>query len=279
MGVGRKSYNPDTLEGMSQHLDNTVQGSYLPDVQTYTQGMAPIEQARLGASAAVTPGYNDLAMAELERNQQRASAIQGAYDAGQTQADTANLNAYGGDYARAVRGVDEAGNKEYYDTLKGLSSGYNRLLSEASPNLSGGQRAEMERGIARMNPGSTDNSGLDTAGKAMQFGDAHQKQVANFGNILSGITAGLGALKTGNYAAGALGRDSRQSPVNGSVTTGKAVDNSALDLGQNMYNQQNAANMGRYGILAKSFKSVRDLANEDSQTLSNITSSVGKMGA
>lgn len=232
-------------------------------------------RADLGAAQAVTSGYNDLAMDELERMAPRATELQNQMDTGQARADVSRLQELGPEAGHALRTADEAGNAEFYRNLDLAGNKYTEALNALSPNLSAGQRAEIERGTARMNPYGTDNSAVSAAEKAMNFGTAHQGQLANFANILNGVTSGLQNLKTGlNPANIALGRDSRTSPVMGAITPVTKPNTNAAQIGTGMYNQALGAAQNHDMINAKMFKSWGDAIEQDSRSFSNIASGI-----
>lgn len=237
-------------------------------------------QGDLSVAKAVTPGYNDLAMGEMERLTPRASALQSNMDTAQAQADVDRMTALGPDAGRALRAADESANAEFYSNLKGTGEKYTQLLNELSPNMTAGQRAEIERGAARMNPGSPDNSAVSLAEKASAFGSGHQANIANFASLLNGISSNLSSLKTGlNPANLTLGRDSRTAPVTGAITPVVKAPTNAQQIGTNMYGQQLSGAQGHDAINAKMFKSWGDAIEQDSRSFSNIASGVAGMGA
>lgn len=236
-------------------------------------------KADLGAAQAVTPGYNDLAIGELERLTPRTSALQDQMDTAQARNDVARLQELGPQAGHALRAADEAGNAEFYKNLDLAGNKYAEALGALSPNLSAGQRAEIERGTARLNPYGTDNSAVSTSEKAMNFGTAHQGQLANFANVLNGITSGIQGLKTGlNPANIALGRDSRTSPVMGAITPVTKPNTNADKIGTGMYNQALGAAQNHDAINAKMFKSWGDAIEQDSRSFSNIASGAVALG-
>lgn len=236
-------------------------------------------KADLGAAQAVTPGYNDLAMGELERMSPRASALQDTMDTTQARNDVARLQELGPQAGHALRAADEAGNAEFYKNLDLAGKKYAEALGALSPNLSAGQRAEIERGTARLNPYGTDNSAVSTSEKAMNFGTAHQGQLANFANVLNGITSGLQGLKTGlNPANIALGRDSRTSPVMGAITPVTKPNTNAAQIGTNLYGQVMGAVRGHDTTNAQMFKSWGDALNQDSSSFANIAKGAMALG-
>lgn len=245
-----------------------------PDaIRTETSQLTPIAQARLDAARAVTPGYNDLALGEFDRNQGRASAIQGRYDAAQAANDVNNLQNYGVQAGQALRAADSAANPEAYRVLEGAGAKYGQLLSNLDPNLSAGTRAEIERGTSRLSPSGAQNSAVSTAEKAMRFGSAHEAHLNNFAQVLQGISAALPQLKTGlNPAAVALGRDSRTSPVAGGLTGAVAPDNTAFSRGAQIMNGLTGLQQNKTAIDAGKWQTVGDQLEQDSRIASNLGS-------
>lgn len=237
-------------------------------------------QGDLNVAKAVTPAYNDLAMAEMERLTPRASALQGAMDTEQARADVDRMTALGPTAGRALRAADESANAEFYKNLEGTGAKYTQLLNELSPTMSAGQRAEIERGVSRLNPSAPDNSAMALAEKASAFGSGHQANLANFANVLNGISSNLSSLKTGlNPANLTLGRDSRTAPVTGAITPVVKAPTNAQQIGTGMYGQQLSGAQTHDAINAKMFKSWGDAIEQDSRSFSNIASGVAAMGA
>lgn len=237
-------------------------------------------QGDLNVAKAVTPAYNDLAMAEMERLTPRASALQGAMDTEQARADVDRMTALGPDAGRALRAADESANAEFYKNLEGTGAKYTQLLNELSPTMSAGQRAEIERGVSRLNPSAPDNSAMALAEKASAFGSGHQANLTNFANVLNGISSSLSSLKTGlNPANLTLGRDSRTAPVTGAITPVVKAPTNAQQIGTGMYGQQLSGAQTHDAINAKMFKSWGDAIEQDSRSFSNIASGAAALGA
>jgi len=251
----------ETMDILKQQYPELM--SLLGD-QNKTAALQDLELAKQ-----VTPAYNDLALGELSRLQPQMTDVQRRMDAGQAASDVENLGKYGADASRALRTTDEAANKEFYDNLVKASAKTGELLSGLSPNLSAGKRAEVERGVGRL--GGADNSAVTTAQKAMEFGSAHDANMNNFANILNGITANLGNLKTGVNGAGvALGRDSRSAPVAAAVTPVNKPQTAAADMLGNMYNQSFGAVQGHDATNARMFKSWGDVLGQTAGTIGNM---------
>ena len=245
-------------------------------VQQTNAQMTPIAQSQLGAARAVTPGYNDLAQGELARLAPQIAQTQGALDAGQARADISNLNTYGQQAGQALRATDASANPEFYQNL-GIAGGkFSDALNALSPTLSAGQRAEMERSNARMNPNAADNSAVNTAAKAMNFGSAAQGQATNFANTINSLSSGLGSLRSGlSPVSTALGRDSRTAPTLGAVTPMTKTDASAQQLGGGVWNGMlNTANE-KAKIDAGKYKSMGDALLQDSEGFKNVAGSIG----
>lgn len=230
-------------------------------------------QGDIDASKLLSALTNDLAMSELERNAPRVSRIQNQMDADQAASDVSNLNTYGKAIGQAMRETDSAANQEFYQNLGTLGNKYAEALGGLSPTMTAGQRAEMERGLARMNPNMADNSAVNLAEKAAEFGSAGQQQQMNFVNAINSISAALPSLKTGlNPAALALGRDSRSSPVAGAITPVVKPTTEGTDTARGMFSAalQGVSDINK--MRAGAFKTWGDALQQDSESFSNIAS-------
>jgi len=273
-------YSSTSVEEQAKQIQQAYKQAYPDALATESQGARDLADTRLGIAQKVTPGYNDLALNEFDRNQGRASAIQGRYDAAQAANDVNNLNQYGVQAGQALRAADQSANPEAYRVLEGAGAKYGQLLSNLDPNLSAGTRAEIERGTSRLSPSGAQNSAVSTAEKAMQFGSAHEQHLNNFAQVLNGVANALPQLKTGlNPAALALGRDSRTSPVAGGLTGATAADNTAFSRGAQIYNGLNQSSMNKVNVDAGKFKSFGDALNQDADSFNKVASGAASLGA
>lgn len=248
-------------------------------IQAIRANLTPYEQAQLDAARATTPGYNDLALGELERTAPRIAAVQGQLDAGQAAADIANLNKYGTAAGEALRATDASANPEYYAGLGTLGDKFQDSLNAWSPGLSAGQRAEVERGAARLNPGAADNSAVNTAEKAMQFGTAQQNHLKDFSAAINGAAAVLPTLKTGlNPTAAALGRDSRSAPTAAAISPVKSPSNTVPGLAGNMWSSLLGSENQNNQLIVGKFKDWGDTINQDTSSFANISSGARGFG-
>lgn len=272
-------FHGTSVDQQSQQAYDAFLKRYPDLMQNFQQQMTPQALAELETAKATTPGYNDLALSELDRTAPMVAQVQGKLDAGQAASDLANLRQYGAPLGEALRTSDSAANPEYYKTLTGLGDKYQQLLAEASPTLSGGQRAEIERGTARLNPGGAENSAMSTAEKAMDFGNAHQANVQNFANVINSVSNALPALRTGLMPTDlALGRSSRSAPTSSAVTPIVKPDDKAFNTGGNLWSQMLGTATNNENLRAGKFKSWGDAIEQDSRTISNIGSAVGSFG-
>lgn len=269
-------YDHQTVDSQTQEVLKALRSAYPQLQEILNSGKVTAAQGDLASAEAVTPGFNNLALGELERTAPAISRVQGALDAGQAANDVANLQRYGADMGAALRETDAAANTEYYQNLGTLGNKYAEALGGLSPTMTAGQRAEMERGMARMNPNMADNSAVNLAEKAAEFGSAGQQQQMNFVNAINSISAALPSLKTGlNPAALAIGRDSRSSPVAGAVTPVTKPTGEATDLGKGMFSGLSNTQAGINQMKAGAFKTWGDALLQDSESFSNIASGVG----
>lgn len=268
-------YNSTSVEEQAKQIQAAYKQAYPDALATENQGARDIAQARLGIAQQVTPGYNDLALGEFDRNQAKASGIQGRYDAAQAANDVNNLNTYGVQAGQALRAADQSVNPEAYKVLAGAGDKYGQLLSNLDSNLSAGTRAEIERGSSRLSPSGAQNSAVSAAEKAMQFGSAHEQHLNNFAQILNGVSNALPQLRTGlNPASVALGRDSRTSPISGGITGAVGPDNTAYSRGSQIMNGLTGLSQNKVNVDAGKFKSFGDALNQDADSISKVGSGV-----
>lgn len=270
----------DEVSTQADYADRAARQSLVRLIQSIRSQLTPYELAKLQAAQAVTPGYNDLALGELERNAGRIAGVQGQLDAGQAAADVNNLQRYGVAAGQALRAADAAASPEYHSNLALTGQKFTDSLNAWSPTMTAGQRAEVERGLGRMSPGMAQSSAANAAEKAMAFGAAGQQQRANFSNAINAAAAALPTLRTGLNAVGvAQGRDSRTAPVAAAISPVTKPGQEVPSLAESMWggllgtaNQNNQLRVGK-------FKDWGDVINQDTQSFGNIAGSVGGFGA
>lgn len=229
-------YEARSATRQAQETMDILKEQYPGLMDMLNQGNLTSARGDLAAAREVTPGYNDLAVSEMQRLTPALTQIQDTLDSGQAAADINRLNQYGAQAGQALRDTDASANKEFYDTLGKAGSKYSALLDSLSPEMSGGRRAEIERGVNRT--AGPDNSAVSTAEKAMSFGKAHDEHMTNFANVLNNVSTGMQNLRTGLNPAGlALGRDSRTAPALGIVNPVTKPGNAGTQVGMNMYGQ------------------------------------------
>ena len=284
MGVLSKAFGDEfdhqTVDAQTAEVMKALGVTY-PQLQSLINaGKLTAAQGDLATAQAVTPGYNDLALSELQRTAPRISAVQGAMDAGQAAADVANLERFGVPAGTAMRTTDMAASPEFYKTLEALGAKYGQLLSEASPGLSAGQRAEMERGLGRLQPQTADNSAINTAEKAAEFGTAGQNQLARFADIVNSVATQLPKLKSGLNPVGlALGRDSRTGAVASAVKPIVNPTGEATETGRGLFSQLAGTQADINRMKAGAFKTWGDAVLQDSESFKNIASGASSIAA
>lgn len=266
-------FDHQTVDAQTQEAIGALKKAYPQLFEAINAGKISGAQGDLAAAKATTGGFNDLALSELERTQPAVSRIQGALDAGQAANDVRNLETYGVPAGQALRATDAAASPEFYSTLATLGDKYGTLLDEASPNTTPGERAEMERGIARSNPGMADNSAVNLAEKASEFGSAKTAKVARFADIVNSVASSLPQLKTGlNPASLALGRDSRASTTGAAVTPVVKPTGEATKLGAGLFGQLSGTQSDINKMRAGAFKTWGDALLQDTESFKNIAS-------
>lgn len=271
-------FEHQTVDEQMKQVMGALSTAY-PQLQEYINtGKLQAAQGDLASARGVSSGFNDLALSELERNAPVVSRIQQRMDADQAASDVANLEKYGMAAGQALRDTDASVNQEFYKNLGTLGDKYATALGDLSPNMSAGQRAEMERGMARMNPNMADNSAINVAEKASEFGSAGAAQQQNFVNAINSISASLPSLKTGlNPATLALGRDSRSSPVAGALTPVTKPTGEATETGRGMVSQISGTQADINKMRAGAFKTWGDALQQDTESFNNVASGVGSI--
>lgn len=272
-------YKSTGLNEQTAEIFAALQAQYPGLIDMLNAGTKSQALGELDTSRAVTPGYNDLALSEIERNAGRATAAQGQLDAGQAAADIANLTKYGVPAGQALRAADQSANGEYYAGLGDYSTKFQDALEALSPTLSAGNRAEIERGAARLNPHAGDGSAVDTAVRASTFGEAGAAKADQFARAITNIASALPALRTGlNPAALALGRDSRTGSVTGAITPVVKPSGAATATGQGLLSQLFGAEGQKQAAEAGAFKTWGDTLEQDSRSFANIAGGISGMG-
>jgi hypothetical protein len=266
----------ESYQGQTSRIVDALRQQFPGLMQTVNNQLTPTAQAELDAARAVTPGYNDLALSELNRNAPAAARANAAVARG----DIANLNANGAAAGAALRTGDEAANKEFYDNLGNLSGRMGAILNEATPDLSAGERAEIERGNARVGYDQPINDAAGTAARAANFGSARGDRLTRITNVVNSVANAMPSLRTGlNPTDVALGRSGATSGANAAVTTAVRPSNTANQFGNSLLNSFSNTNSGEQANFAHTWESVGDQLEQDSRIASNIASSVGSAGA
>jgi len=273
-------FKPQSLDSRAADQRAVFEKNYLPYLDKLSEGQRAEALSGLDTARAITPGYNDLALSELNRTADTAGAVDQKMAGAQARGDIANLNQYGVDAGKALMASDQSVNPEFYANRALTGQKMMDALNAQSPDLSAGQRAEVERGAGRLNPYGSDNSAVDTANKASQFGSAHQAQVNNFTNAINGISQNLGNLKSGlSPVSLALGRDYKGGAANGAIAPVTRGDNTAFQVGQGFMNNINGQAGQIDQLKANAFRSYGDALNQDSSSFSNIAGGAAKLGA
>lgn len=159
-------------------------------LQATTSGNTGQAQSELDAARAVTPGYNRLALDQIN---QFAQPIADA----QNRVNTNILQGSGAETARAAKALEDSVNPEYAGVRQAAGTQSRNLINSINlDGLSGGERAEVERSLGQSQT-ATGNLGLDNAtnavSNAMQFGDRLSKKRAE---LAGAIQTGSGFLGT-----------------------------------------------------------------------------------
>lgn len=160
------------LETTAQSLQ--AYNQYLPSlIKTTSAGILPMEQATAGASAAVSPEYNQLS------NQALLSNAQGQLNV---------LNGPGKDLQTTQQGILQGLDPQFFQARDQAASGYTGLLNQLNPN---NPNPAASRDVLATNQatGNVGNSNATTTtANALQFGNEDMARSQAFGTALGGLT-------------------------------------------------------------------------------------------
>ena len=275
------SYVPEPLgKQTAESLQALVK--YLPDyLATLNQSRIPTAQAELEAQKAVAPGYyqNSIDMYNkygTEMNRQAADQDRANRTAG-IQTDLGLVQGQGGQLAQQALGLLREADPEYYARRALVSDKLGEYVNSISPNqLTGSERSEIERGLARTNPGRADNSAINTVQNAMTYGSALKAKRDELGNAINMAANALPSLRSNADVFGiATGRaglsgnsgDQRFAQAGASAQN---ASNTGFNAGQAYGNQINANQMQRQQIMAAGHKSFLDDIGQGIGAFSNL---------
>lgn len=179
----------------------SMQGN-LPGVYQVMMDWQPkIADVQARTDAAVSPIYADTqvqlydtAGRELNRI---GNEIEMQNQLASSEREKAIATGTGRDLVTAANELNRLMDPEFYKMREGVAAGADKLLGSMDPTkLSGSERAEVERGLARM--GSVNpESAANTVANATQFGSALQQKQQAFSNVLAQIAGSIPATRTG----------------------------------------------------------------------------------
>lgn len=225
---------------------------YLPELlRTTSREILPTGQAQINAQQVLAPQQAALET-ELYRQygpqmNQIGSEIAAQNAAAQAQSDLALMQGPGAELVAAQRTAQEAADPEYFAARNKTLQQLERLfgsLDDPNSGLSGSQRAEMERSLARSNAQRGLEVPTSTAAveNAMLFGQAGQadkerKQAAIAQSVGVGTNFLPAAKSNVDVGATVLGRPTQantgENRLSGTTDTGV---NNAFNMGNNMWN-------------------------------------------
>ncbi len=250
----------DSNEISANSMQNMIQ--YLPQyLQAQASGILPTEQAKLDASKQLSPQQAqleyDIYSQFAPKFSQVGTDIAGQQQRGQAANDLATVQGSGGQLAEALTAAQQKADPESYALRQlALQQGQrlNASLDDPDGGLSGAERQEVERNLARNNlsRGTEAPTATSAVSDAMNFGSAgaarkSQKQAA-IANAL-GLSAGASnQVRSGiDVGAATLNRpiiNSGESRLGAPKTTG----NEAFDAGSNLFNSfQNVGTQAALG--------------------------------
>lgn len=256
---------------------------YLPEyLNTVNASIVPTEQANFEAAQKFSPLYYQLQLdnykkygAELEA---QAAAQARANQIAATQNDIATIDSGGSALAAKALELQRQTDPEYFANREALGAKLLAAQSALDPSgaLTGSERSEIERGLAR-DVGRNRNSAINTVENAIQYGNASNQRRADVNNQLSQIANNLGALRTGadvfGIATGRQGLTGNQ----GQLMFGQGYkENSgqgqalAAGLGDQTLDIQKRNVAAR----AAGFRTLGDQIEQGTRAFSNVLSSV-----
>lgn len=257
--MGSDAPAPTATESTAEMMRAYTAG--LPDLLNVTsQNILPVEKAMLEASQAVSPGYTKLQTdlygtygpeltrigSELNRQNEMAQI---ATDTGAL----AEANKAGGLLDQAKAGQEKL-DPEYYTSRALASSKLGDLLNSIDVNgLSGSERAEVSRSLARDNAatGNTDPSSLSTVSNAMTFGSALDKKRNSLMNALNTASQLAPTFKSGQDAFQmTTGRSGSANTGTGQFVGNTQTGGTATAMGNSLLGQVGQANSNAMNINA-----------------------------
>jgi hypothetical protein len=279
--MGAEKINSNQISAES--LQNLV--NYLPQYMQAAAGQVlPTGQAQLEASKVLAPQQSQLEYDIYSRFapmfSQVGTQIAGQQQLGQAANDLAVIRGAGGDLAKELTAAQRLADPEFYKMRELMLGGAEKLygsLSDPSGELSGSERAEIDRTLARQNlaRGTEAPTATSTVSDAMKFGAAgearknqRQDQIAK----ALGVSASAApAMKSGvDVGAATLGRpiiNSGESRLGAPARAG----GEAFDAAGGMFNS--FQNVGLQSAMSnQNRKTALDRANETMSAIGSLGS-------
>ena len=271
---------PGTNESTAAVLQAYSQ--YLPELLRVTSSnILPMEQAKLQASRATSPGYaqvqSDIYRRFGPQNAHTASEVDRINRLGAANADLAVLSGPGRAVISQADQLARMIDPEFYATRAAASGQLQNLLGSYDlSGLSGGESAAAERATNLYNEGSglTNPSATRTISNAMQFGDAFERKRQSLAQAIGAATSFLPSSRSGfDPVQTALGRPSQNNGSN-FVTP-------AREAGQNTYDFSSGFMNNIFGLRQREMDinaNRRDALDRFNQTWSSVVGSLPSMG-
>lgn len=276
----------DTGETTAQQMQG-----YIDNIDKYTQAtnnnVLPTEQSLLDARRQIQPQQSqfelDNARQFLPQFTQLGLDQQAQQSQGQAANDAALLNGSGRDLVKANLSAQQLADPEYYKTRQQTGDQISRLygsLDDPNGGLSGTERAEIDRSLARDNVAKGIDSPTNTSAvqSAMQFGAAGAKRKADkqqainaavqtAGNVMPTLKSGVDVLQL------TTGRPSTNNVGLGQMGANREVGAATQNMGQNLFNQIGENSRQTADINSKkrtAFDSVMSVMNSTGNLASSI---------
>lgn len=266
----------DMMRAMQENLPGYM--------STLRKEIIPTEQAQLEASQQVSPGYANLAADIYDTTGRRLNTIgeeiAASNQMAKARSDASVLQGPGMDIVKAADAAQRVVDPEFYKMREAtgrLGTNIINSFGEDPAQLSGSERAEIERGLAQENSSRgmfAAPSQVDAVGNAMAFGNAANARRAGAANVLGALSQPMVATRSGvdvlQQATGRPGQVNSGAPL---VTGAREAGSNAFAQGSNLLAQTGENQRTAMGINANR----RDSLDRFNDTFSSVSSGIGSI--
>lgn len=230
-----------TTNESTRDIMRAIQKYYPGVADAINSKTADTARAQLGADQAVSDPYAQLTMDLYKKfGPEGAKTAAGIDDITQQAASARELALATGTGRELVKEADASQrllDPEFYKSREGLGSAIDEYLKLSAPTANETELETMRRGMGRtsVNP----QSGIDSASRALQFGQLGREKINNFGNAIGQVAASMPAMRS-NIPAFEIATRRAVGANTGSDRVGGAVQNSGAQnytMGNNFMGQ------------------------------------------